>query len=452
MPYTEYAQYKLTLADCRLIFKMAKAKHAGMFPLTARQFSATFLDFQRNIRGFNEKVESVDQDVTKRLLNPLFSDFEVFSVPQCHRFGKAMWAFAKECTAIQRQSTNQNTGLTPPPCHFNSEGDSQFTLSRVDELPRSSEPSQCASENEPTPTSCNIPELHEQPNVEKLCTGHLKSDYTDTVASNGASIRTTSSGTDQNQNTVISEFSISQNSDFHFLDCLQEQSNGSCKEMRNEAHVNNKLSTSEALSYKSSSHFENYDELSTCNLEPRITLSTDCRPQNGYQHRVDLLDDERCTKNKKNVITEQCVASMLENKDVTKDHGLCDATIGEKQNTVMLNKSLHSDSHIMPLPSYKKGNHSNIPISKSLTVNLNLDALLSVLHSEKKTVKYTSSEHDCSIHGKVAVLYGFQENAIVSVLQAEMVAWYNYISGTVNGLQQGHYHDNCGSQEVSDAC
>lgn len=431
---------------------MAEAKHAGMFPLTARQFSATFLDFQRNIRGFNEKVESVDQDVTKRLLNPLFSDFEVFSVPQCHRFGKAMWAFAKECTAIQRQSTNRNTGLTPPPCHFNSEGDSQFTLSRVDELPRSSELSQFASENEPTPKSCNIPELNEQPNVEKLCTGHLKSDYTDTVASNGASIRTTSNGTDQNQNTVISEFSISQNSDFHFLDCLQEQSNGSCKEMRNEAHVNNKLSTSEALSNKSSSHFENYDELSRCNLEPRITLSTDCHPQNGYQNRVDLLDDERCTKNKKNVITEQCVASMLENKDVTKDHGLCDATIGEKQNTLMLNKSLHSDSHITPLPSYKKGNHSNIPISKSLTVNLNLDALLSVLHSEKKTVKYTSIEHDFSIYGKVAVLYGIQENAIVSVLQAEMVAWYNYISGTVNGLQQGHYHDNCGSQEVSDAC
>lgn len=461
---TEYAQYKLTLADCRLIFKMAEAKHAGMFPLTARQFSATFLDFQRNIRGFNEKVESVDQDVTKRLLNPLFSDFEVFSVPQCHRFGKAMWAFAKECTAIQRQSTNQNTGLTPPPCHFNSEGDSQFTLSRVDELPRSSELSQFASENEPTPTSCNIPELNEQPNVEKLCTGHLKSDYTDTVASNGASIRTTSSGTDQNQNTVISEFSISQNSDFHFLDCLQEQSNGSCKEMRNEAHVNNKLSTSEALSNRSSSHFENYNELAACNLEPRITLSTDCHPQNGHQNRVDLLDgseskhsylfsdDERCAKNKKNVKTGECVASMFENKDVTKDHGLCDATIGEKQNTMMLNKSLQSDSHITPLPLYKKGNHSNIPISKSLTVNLNLDALLSVLHSEKKTVKYTCIEHDFSIYGKVAVLYGFQENTTVSVLQAEMVGWYNYISGTVNGLQQGVCHDNSGSQEVRDAC
>ena len=60
---------------------MANNKHASMYPLTATQFSATFLDFQRNSRGYNDKVESADQDVTRKLLNPLFSDFEVFSVP-----------------------------------------------------------------------------------------------------------------------------------------------------------------------------------------------------------------------------------------------------------------------------------------------------------------------------------------------------------------------------------
>ena len=423
-----------------------------MYPLTATQFSATFLDFQRNSRGYNDKVESADQDVTRKLLNPLFSDFEVFSVPQCHRFGKAMWAFTKECTAIRRQSTNQNTDLTLPPCYFNSEGDSQFTPSRVDELSPSSELPHIASENEPTPTSCNIPELNEQPNVEELCTEPLKSDFTDPVAWNGASkIRTTSNGTDRKQNTVFSEFSISQNSDFHFLDCLQQQGNGtfSCKEVLNEAHENTKLSTSEA-SNRSSSHFENYVELATCNL------STDCHLQNGYEKRVDIhagseskhsdlfSNDEKCMKNEKTAKAEECVASMLEYMDVTKDHGLCDATICEKQNTVKLNKFLLSESHIMPLPLYKKGNHSNIPISKSLTVNLNLDALLSVLHSEKKTVKY--AEHDCCIYGKVAVLYGFQQNTTVSVLHTEMVGWYNYISGTVNGLQQGVCLDNSGSQ------
>ena len=431
---------------------MADDKHAGIFPLTARQFSATFLDFQRNSRGYSDKVESADQDVTRRLLNPLFSDFEVFSVPQCHRFGKAMWAFAKECTGIQRQSTNQNTDLTLPPCYLNSDGDSQFTPSRVDELPRSSELSHLASKNEPTPTSCNITELNEQPNVEELCTEPLKSDFTDPVAWNGASkITTTSNGTDQNQNTVFSEFSISQNSDF------QQQANGSCKEVLNEAHENNKLSTSEAPN-RSSSHFENYVELATCNLEPRITLRTDCHLRNGYEKRVDIhggsqskhsdlfSDDEKCMKNEKTAKAQECVASMLEYKDVTKDHSPCDATICEKQNTVMSSESLHSDSQIMPLPLYKNGNHNNFPISKSLTVNLNLDALLSVLHSEKKTVKYMYAEHDCSIYGKVAVLYGFQQNSTVSVLQAEMVGWYNYISGTVNGLQQGACHDNSGSQ------
>ena len=363
-----------------------------------------------------------------------------------------MWAFTKECTAIRRQSTNQNTDLTLPPCYFNSEGDSQFTPSRVDELSPSSELPHIASENEPTPTSCNIPELNEQPNVEELCTEPLKSDFTDPVAWNGASkIRTTSNGTDRKQNTVFSEFSISQNSDFHFLDCLQQQGNGtfSCKEVLNEAHENTKLSTSEA-SNRSSSHFENYVELATCNL------STDCHLQNGYEKRVDIhagseskhcdlfSNDGKCMKNEKTAKAGECVASMLEYMDVTKDHGLCDATICEKQNTVKLNKFLLSESHIMPLSLYKKGNHSNIPISKSLTVNLNLDALLSVLHSEKKTVKY--AERDCCIYGKVAVLYGFQQNTTVSVLHTEMVGWYNYISGTVNGLQQGVCRDNSGSQ------
>ena len=426
---------------------MADDKHAGMFPLTARQFSATFLDFQRNSRGYNDKVESADQDVTRRLLNPLFFDFEVFSVSQCHHFGKAMWAFARECTAAQRQSTNRNTDLPFPPCHFISEGNSQFTPSRVDELPRSSELLHPASKNEATPTTCNIPEQNEQlGNEEELCTGPLKGDFTDTVTWNGASkIRTTSNETDQNQNTAISEFSVSPNS-----------ASSSCKEIHHDAHVSNKLTTSEALSNRSSSHFENYDELATCNLEPRITLSTDCHPQSGYEKRVDIhdasgskhsdlfSDDERFMRKAKNVKTEESVVLMLENKDVTKDHGVCVATIGEKQNTLMLNKSLDSDSYIMPLPLYKKGNHGNIPISKSLTVNLNLDALLSVLHSEKKTVKY--AEHDCSIYGKVAILYGFQQNTSVSVLQAEMVGWYNYISGTVDGLQQSLCHDDSGTQ------
>ena len=429
-----------------------------MFPLTTRQFSATFLDFQRNSRGYNDKVESADQDVTKRLLNPFLPDFEVFSIPQCHRFGKAMWVFAKECTDIQRQSTHQNTDLTVPPCIFNSEGDLRVTPSRVDEIPRSSEPPLFASKSKPTHTSCiNIPELNERPNVQELCTGPLKSDVTDASAWNRASkIRTSSNGFDQNQNSVISEFSTSQNSDFHFLGCLQRQSGVDCKELRNEAHVDNKLSTSEAVSKRGSSHFENNIELS--NLQLRKTLSTDCPPQNGYEERADILGDsenkhgdlsllsgdKKCMKTKKNIKTEECVASMLENEDATKDQNPCDAAISEKQDTVMLNESLHKERHIMPLTFYKKGNQSNIPISNCLTVNLNLDALLSVLHSEKKTVKY--AEHDGSIYGKVAVLYGFQQNTSVSVLEAEVVGWYDYISGTVNGLQQDLCHDNSGSQ------
>jgi hypothetical protein len=83
VPLTEYARLKETLTVCELIFKMAddRLKHMG---LTRRQFSATFLDFQRNSRGYNDKVESADQDVTKRLLNPFLPEFKVFPIPQCH--------------------------------------------------------------------------------------------------------------------------------------------------------------------------------------------------------------------------------------------------------------------------------------------------------------------------------------------------------------------------------
>ena len=300
--------------------------------------------------------------------------------------------------------------------------------------------------------------VNEQPNVGELCTGPLKSDVIDAAAWNKASkIKTTSSRTDQNQNTVISEFSISQNADYHFSDCLQQQSSGSCHELRNEAHVNNKLSRTEAVSSRSPSHFENYIELAK--LEPGTTLSIDCHLQNGFEKRVDIdgglegkhdnlfSGDEKCIKNKKNVKTEESLASMLcvnntENKDTTKGQRLCNVSIGEKK---ALNESLHKEHHIMPLPLYKKGTYCNIPISTSLTVNLNLETLLSALRSEKKTVKY--AEHDDGrIYGKVAILYGFQQNGTVSVLQAEMVGLYDYISGTVDGLRQGFCHDDSESQ------
>lgn len=437
---TEYAQLKETLANCELSFKMADDKH--VFPLTTRQFSATFLDFQRNSRGYNDKIESVDQDVTKRLLNPFLPD----SIPQCHRFGKAMWAFAKECTVIQRQSTNQNTDLNLPTCHFNSEGDSKVTPSRVVEPPRSSELPLSGSSNKPTLTSCKIPS-----------TGDLKTDFIGAAVWNEASkIKTTFNGTDQNQNTVISEHSISPNSDYHFPDCLRQQSSDSFEEICNEAHVNNILSTTGTISNRSSAHFENYIELA--NLEPGTILSADCHLKNVAEKRVDngveskhdglFSDDEKCMKNEKNVKSEESSTHMPsvsdnENKDTTKGRHLCDIPTTEREKA--LKESLHKEHHILPLPLYKKGNYANMPISTSLTANLNLEALLSVLRSERKTVKY--ADHiDSSIYGKVAVLYGFQQNATVSVLQAEEVGLYDYISGTVNGLQQTFSHGDSESQ------
>lgn len=119
----------------------------------------------------------------KRLLNPFLPDFEVFSIRQCHRFRNAMWTLAKECTAIQRQTTNRNTDLNLPAFHSNSGRDLQVTPSRVDELPRSSELPLFASKNVWTPTSCKLPEFV---NEKELCTGPFKTDFIDAAAWNEA--------------------------------------------------------------------------------------------------------------------------------------------------------------------------------------------------------------------------------------------------------------------------
>ena len=436
------------------------AEQGGMFPLTTRQFSTTFLDFQPNSRGYNGKVESADQDVMKRLLNPFLPDFEVFSISQrsqCDRFGKAMWTFAKERTALHRQSANRNTDLNPPDSHFNLEGDLEVTPTRADELPRSSELPLVASKNELTPTSCKLPEFVDE---KELCSGPLKSDFTQPAASNEAlKSKTTSNGTDKNQNTVNSQFITSQKVNCQLPDCLQQQSSDSCEELHNEAHVNNKLNATEVVP-----NFEYYIELA--NLDPGTMLSTDCHLQNSYEKRADIAGDleskhyslfsgdEKRIKNEEHVKTEESTTSRpsvddIENKDATDGQHLCDVSVTERKKA--LKESLQKEHQLIPLPLYKKGNHSNIPISTSLTVDLNLEAVLSVLRSEKNIAKYAKHDNG-SIYGKVAILYGFQQNARVSVLRAEIVGLYDYISGTVNGLQEGFCQDDSKSQVKTIPC
>ncbi len=430
------------------------------FPLTTSQFSATFLDFQRNSRGYEKEVDSADLDVAKRLLSPFLPKVEV-SITESHRFGNAMRTLAKECTTGQCPSRTQSTGLNPPACRLNSEEDLKVASSGVDELSRSSLLPNFASKNEQittrTANSCReykIPELDEQRDLDSE---PVKNDFTDTATFHEfPNIKATSYETDQNQNTVVSEISTSQNEGYHFPDCLDRQS--SFEEL---CEVN---STGAVYNYDGnakSPHFQNHIE--PANFESSAKLSTDYHVQHGFENKAGIgcgieskdknlfSGDVKCLKDEKNVKSEESLTSkpLYGNdieymyKDISHGRQLCDGLAIEKQKT--LKESLNKECPITPLPLYKQGNHNSIPISTSLTVDLNLEALLSDLQSKQKNAKKAEHENG-DICGKVAILYGFLQNATVSVLQTEIVGLYDYILGTVCGLQQECYHDESESQ------
>ncbi|KAJ7330587.1 hypothetical protein OS493_022201 [Desmophyllum pertusum] len=393
-----------------------------MFPfINPRQFSATFLDFQRNSRGYNhEEVNTADIDATKRLLSPFLPKHQLSdSIPQCHPLGNTMWIFAKECATGPCQSRNHSTGLNPPVCRLNSEEDLQATPQEADELSCSSTLPHFASNS--APSACKIPELNKQRHLEDA--GPLESEFVNTVGLNEA-IKTTSDGTDQNQNTVLSEFSSSYNGGYHFP---------ACGEVCNEAQVYSKLSTTEAvlnfvgneqlrsqghqaailktektlgtsLSDEKSSHFEQHIE--PVNFKSETKLIT-CHAQNDLENNVDIgggtenkhnhlfTDDGKCIKKyEKNENTEESVASVayvndIEERDVTNGQHLCEdlLAITEKKN---LRKNHFTRSVIS---------------SRYLCISKEIDAT-------------------------------------VSVLESEMIGMYDYISGTVHGLQQGFYRDD----------
>ena len=75
----------------------------------------------------------------------------------------------------------------------------------------------------------------------------------------------------------------------------------------------------------------------------------------------------------------------VEIKDSTEGQHLCDVSVTDRKKALkesIRQKCYCTSSH---LPLYKMGTSSNVPISISLTVHLNIEALLTVLCSEKKS-------------------------------------------------------------------
>ena len=101
-----------------------------MFPLNARQFSSTFLDFCRNSRGYGDDVRTEDKDATKRLLSPASSVTDngatnKCTIPICHPLGNIMWDFVRQCTVVESQSRKQETDPLRA-CGWNSQREYDF--------------------------------------------------------------------------------------------------------------------------------------------------------------------------------------------------------------------------------------------------------------------------------------------------------------------------------------
>ena len=101
-----------------------------MFPLNARQFSSTFLDFCRNSRGYGDDVRTEDKDATKRLLSPASAVTDngatnKCTIPICHPLGNIMWDFVRQCTVVESQSRKQETDPLRA-CGWNSQREYDF--------------------------------------------------------------------------------------------------------------------------------------------------------------------------------------------------------------------------------------------------------------------------------------------------------------------------------------
>lgn len=110
------------------------------------------------------------------------------------------------------------------------------------------------------------------------------------------------------------------------------------------------------------------------------------------------------------------------------------------------------DPCIKPLPWYKQVKHCNRTISPSLTLNINLAVLESVLHSKEKASR-NSEFYDAAVCGRIAILQGLleEETPCITVVRSEEVGVYDYTEGTVQPISQRRYPESdLDIKEVSD--
>lgn len=338
-----------------------------MFPVNTRQFSAAFLDIQRNSRGYNDEVNSINRDATKRLLRPfLIPQIEPSAIPQWHHLGNAMWTFARNCATGE--------------CESPARGAHERSCSSV--LPEFAP--HCV------PSGRKTPELNEQQNLQDTELFRL----IETRKLNTTSII---NGSDHYYNNVLGEEG-SQNRGF-----FQESS---CEEAHscNEVFVGSKLSkeifdldsnkkSSECEHHVLSVKFDSESKLSpTCNIPSELENKAGGGGGIGYDREsvqgdmvsngARWINTAKILNLKESTAASSSTLSGIKQGDYTKGQHLCDNMIIGKGK--FMEELLKKELHIKPLPLCKHRGYSKKPISNIFTMNLSLDTLMSVLHVEDR--------------------------------------------------------------------
>ena len=372
-----------------------------MFPLNARQFSSTFLDFCRNSRGYGDDVRTEDKDATKRLLSPASAVTDngatnKCTIPVCHPLGNIMWDFVRQCTVVESQSRKQETDPLRA-CGWNSQREYDFINNNA-----------CQSDDD---------------------------DDDEDVSGGGGGGGGVSDNGDDGDDVDVDDGN---------RDCSGDNVDD------DDDDIDNSSDSSQNIFHC---------VIEQASLSKETKLSSDLLNEVENRSRVDnnfILDDGLCEV-EKNIRSEELVSAYWPSGDngISSDFSNGKHLSGNsvRKNGKNSNESLLCDKTEMiePLPLKKQGKYRGRTVSPSVTMNLKMEALNLVLNTETRLSRNVTNE-DVDIYGKVAILYGSQEtdSSHISVLESEVVGLYDYITGIVQILE-GHrcrHQDNHGGCEV----
>ena len=389
-----------------------------MFPLSARQFSSTFLDFCRNSRGYGDDVRTEDKDATKRLLSLASAVTDngatnKCTIPICHPLGNIMWDFVRQCTVVESQSRKQETDPLRA-CGWNSQREYDFINNNA-----------CQSDDD---------------------------DDDEDVGGGGGGVN--DDGDDDNDDDDDDDDDGDDDDD----DDGDDDGDDDVDDDGDDDGDNGDDADNDDIDNSSDSSQNIFHcGIEQASLSKETKLSSDLLNEVENRTRVDnnfILDDGLCEV-EKNMRSEELSAYWP-----NRDNSISDFSNGKhlSDNSVSKhgknsNESLLCDKTemIKPLPLKKQGKYHIRTVSPSVTMNLKLEALNAVLNTEARLSRNVTNE-DVDIYGKVAILYGSQEtdSSHISVLESEVVGLYDYITGIVETLERHgcRHEDNHGGCEV----